>query len=126
MGKTLPPEKIISMDQGAIWRNCRFSSHDKRLLAIGLAILAVLSPIYIDRRLMPEPEIEEETVNLSSYLPLLELVLIIAIAISVYLEHGFTRLDPYWIHRVGGSSVGIVVVLFILSLVLKCKAYTMN
>lgn len=111
------------MEQGATRRNTRFSAHDKRLLAIGLAILAILSPLYIDRRSTPEPELEEEPVYFSSYLPLLQLVLILAIAISVFWERGFTGLDPYWIHRVGGSSTGIIVVLIILTFVLKWKAY---
>ncbi|KAH6804733.1 transmembrane protein [Perilla frutescens var. frutescens] len=111
------------MEQGAIRRNSRFSAHDKRLLAIGFAVLAVLSPLYIDRRSVPEPELEEEPVYFSSYLPLLQLVLIMAIAVSGFMERGFTGLDPYWIHRAGGSSTGIIVVLIILMFVLKWKAY---
>ncbi|GFQ00040.1 hypothetical protein PHJA_002148000 [Phtheirospermum japonicum] len=112
------------MDQrtATVPRSSRLSSHDKKILAIALAILAVLSPLYIDRRSMPEPDIDEEPIYFSSYLPLLQLALMTAIAISAYLERGFTRLDPYWIHRVGGSSTGIIVVLIILSLVLMCKA----
>lgn len=108
------------MDQG---RNTRFSSHDKRLIAIGLAILAVLSPLYIDRGSTPEPELDEEPANFSAYLPLLQLLLIMAIAVSGFMERGLTGLDPYWIHRVGGSSTGIVVILIILTFVLKWKAY---
>lgn len=110
------------MEQEAVRRSSRFSTHDKRLLVIGLAVLAVLSPLYIDRRSIPDPELDEEPVHFSSYLPLLELVLITAIAISGFLEHGFTRLDAYWIHRVGGSSTGIIIVLVILTLVLRFKA----
>ncbi|KAL8497051.1 hypothetical protein ACS0TY_020652 [Phlomoides rotata] len=111
------------MEQEAVRRSSsRVSTHDKRLLAIGLAVLAVLSPLYIDRRSIPDTELDEEPVYFSSYLPLLELILITAIAISGFLEHGFTRLDPYWIHRVGGSSTGIIIVLVILALVLWFKA----
>ncbi|KAK4412698.1 hypothetical protein Salat_2917000 [Sesamum alatum] len=115
------------MEQGAgRRRSTRFSSHDKRLLAIGFAILAILSPLYIDRRSVPDPELEEEPVYLSSYLPILLLLLVTAISISGYLERGFPRLDPYWIHRVGGSSTGIIIILILLTLVLKCKASTWN
>ncbi|KAI3468057.1 hypothetical protein Pfo_024720 [Paulownia fortunei] len=114
------------MEQGAIRRSGRISCHDKRLLAIGLAILAIISPLYIDRRSMPEPELDEEPIYFSSYLPLLQLVLITAIAISGYLERGFIRLGPYCIHRVGGSSTGIIIVLIVLTLVLKCIASIRN
>lgn len=110
------------MEEETVRRSSRFATHDKRILAIGLAVLAVLSPLYIDRRSIPDPELDEEPVDFSSYLPLLELLLITAIAVSGFLEHGFTRLDPYWIHRVGGSSTGIIIVLVILSLVLRFKA----
>ncbi|KAK4388686.1 hypothetical protein Sango_2205600 [Sesamum angolense] len=114
------------MEHRARRRSTRFSSHDKRLLAIGFAILAVLSPLYIDRRSTPEPELEEEPIYFSSYLPFLLLLLVMAIAISGYMERGFTRLDPYWIHRAGGSSTGIIIILIVLTLILKCKASTGN
>ncbi|KAL0394234.1 UNVERIFIED_CONTAM: hypothetical protein Slati_4389600 [Sesamum latifolium] len=114
------------MEHGARRRSTRFSSHDKRLLAIGFAILAVLSPLYIDRRSIPESELEEEPIYFSFYLPFLLLILVTAIAISGYMERGFARLDPYWIHRAGGSSTGIIIVLIVLTLVLKCKASTGN
>ncbi|GAV71101.1 hypothetical protein CFOL_v3_14595 [Cephalotus follicularis] len=99
----------------------RSSSYD-RLVAIGLILLAVVSPLFVDRRLTREPEIDEQPINLASWLPLLLLVLILAIALSLYLDRCFTKLDPYWIHRVGGSSAGIIVILIVLALVLKCKA----
>lgn len=102
-------------------RRSKLSSHEKRFFAIGLAVLATLSPLYIDRRSIPEDELEDEPIDLSSYLPLLLLVLITAIAVSGYLEHGFSRFDPYWIHRVGGSSTGIVILLVVLAFVLKFK-----
>lgn len=92
-------------------------------MAIGLAILAVVSPIYIDRRpVTSDSELEEEPVSLVPWLPFLLLVLILAITLSGYLERGFIRSDPHWIHRVGGSSCGIIVILVLLVLVLKCKA----
>ncbi|KAL2471925.1 Uncharacterized protein Adt_40061 [Abeliophyllum distichum] len=117
----------MEQHQTAIQRSRRFSSHDHhKLWAIGLAIIAVLSPLYIDRRYIFEPEIEEEPIIFSSFLPLVLLVLIIGIAFSCFWETGFTRFDPYWIHRVGGSSTGIIIVLTVLGLVLKCKASSMN
>ncbi|XP_057799898.1 uncharacterized protein LOC131015511 [Salvia miltiorrhiza] len=108
------------MEQGAMRR---FSAHDKRALAIGLAILAILSPLYVNHRSISEEELEEEPLHLSSYLPLLQLLLMMAIAISSFMERGFTGLDPYWIHRAGGSSIGIIFILIILTFVLKWKTY---
>ncbi|KAL7150867.1 hypothetical protein ABFS83_05G143100 [Erythranthe nasuta] len=115
------------MEQRAILRSGRFSYHDQRLLAIGLAILAIVSPLYIDRRLLTEEEEvhEEGIIDFSSYLPFFLLILITSIAVSGYIERGFT-LDPYWIHRVGGSSTGIVIVLIVLALVLKCKGFAFD
>ncbi|KAK4338596.1 hypothetical protein RND71_043083 [Anisodus tanguticus] len=100
----------------------RFSTYDHRLLAIGLTLVAIVSPLYIDRRKLVDPELEEQSLGISSYLPLLMLFLIIAIAMSCYLDQSFTRFDPYWIHRVGGSSTGILILLFVLAFVLKFKA----
>ncbi|KAM3396527.1 hypothetical protein P3S68_000039 [Capsicum galapagoense] len=100
----------------------RFSSYDHRLIAIGLTLIAILSPLYIDRRKLVDPELEEQSLGISSYLPLLMLFLIIAIAMSCYLDQSFTRFDPYWIHRVGGSSIGILILLLVLAFVLKFKA----
>ncbi|KAL6502059.1 hypothetical protein OROGR_027192 [Orobanche gracilis] len=116
------------MKQGtgpAMRSSSRFSSRDKKILAITLAVLAMLSPLYIDRKSKPESEVdEEEPIYL---LPVLQMMLLLAaIAISAYLQRGFTRLDPYWIHRVSGSSTGIVIILIVLTLVLKCKATELN
>ncbi|XP_010273619.1 PREDICTED: uncharacterized protein LOC104609101 [Nelumbo nucifera] len=104
----------------------------ERLVAIGLSLLAVLSPLYIDRK----PSVEcsececegESSIHLAAWLPvlLLVLVLIFAISLSCYLDQSFARLDPYWIHRVGGSSCGILALLMVLLLVLKCKASVLN
>ncbi|GLT73532.1 hypothetical protein SLA2020_453830 [Shorea laevis] len=101
----------------------RRSSSYSRLVAIGLALLAVVSPLYIDRRTVYDLELDEEQlIDFVSWLPLLLLVLILAIILSSYIDRISTRSDPYWIHRVGGSSAGIVVILVVLVLVLKFKA----
>lgn len=114
------------MEQGAIMHRSssgRFSSYE-RLVVIGLGLLAVVSPLYIDRRTVTEPELDEQPINISSYLPLLLWLLIMVITLLCYVEQSFIRLDPSWIYRVGGSSVGIVVILMLLALILKCKAST--
>lgn len=113
------------MEQGATYKSGRFSSYE-RLGAIGLALLAVVSPLYIDRRPVLDPELDVQPISLVSWLPLLLIILIFAITLSQCLDQRFSRLDPYWIHRVGGSSVGIVVILMVLGLVLKCKASINN
>lgn len=122
------------MEFGSTTRNVRsrrrFSSSTysyERLLVIGFAVLAIISPLFIDRcRYEQEDDDNDDTpiiVSISSYLPLLLLILIVAIALCSYLERGFnTAFDPYLIYRVVGSSGGIVVLLLLLSLVLKFKA----
>ncbi|XP_068476114.1 uncharacterized protein [Phaseolus vulgaris] len=109
------------MDLGeSSMRRSRLSSYE-RVAAISLVVLAVASPLYIDRR--PESELDDEqSINLGFLLPLLLFVLILAIALSAFLDRNFTRFDRHWIHRVGGSSGGIVLILVVLFLVLKCKA----
>ncbi|KAF8032598.1 hypothetical protein BT93_D1497 [Corymbia citriodora subsp. variegata] len=101
----------------------RFSSYE-RLVAIGLAIVAVASPLFIDRRPAAEEEEEEETelFNFATWLPLLFFMLIFAIALLPFLDKSFATFDHYWIHRVGGSPGGILFILVILALVLKLKA----
>ena len=117
-------QKIVvrmEYDGGATrWRHRRSST--EKLVLISLTFLAILSPLIIDRREAIEPEPEEEPIDISSLGPVLLVVLIIAVAISCYLDKSLTRFDPYWIYRVGGSSSGIVIVLMVLALVLKCKA----
>ncbi|PON63407.1 Transmembrane protein [Trema orientale] len=113
------------MELGATWRRSRFSSYE-RLLAIGMALLAVISPLYIDRREVSDPELDEAAMSFDHWLPLLLFFLISAIALSLFLDRSLTRFDPYWIHRVGGSSGGILVILLVLALVLKCKASLRN
>ncbi|CAL1370517.1 unnamed protein product [Linum trigynum] len=97
--------------------NSKFTSSE-RLAVICFSFLAVISPLYIGGREDPEVEEETEPFNLATWLPLL---LILAIAFSLYLDRSFTKFDPNWIHRVGGSSGGILAILLLLGLVLKCK-----
>ncbi|GMY29068.1 Transmembrane protein [Fagus crenata] len=106
-------------------RTSRSCSYEK-LLAIAFALLAVVSPLYIDRRSESDLELDEQPISLVSWLPLLLFLLILAIVLSRYLDQSFSRFDPYWIHRVGGSSGGIILILLVLVLVLKCKASVMN
>ncbi|KAL5559541.1 hypothetical protein UlMin_035752 [Ulmus minor] len=113
------------MDLGATRRTSRFSSYE-RLVAIGLALLAVLSPLYIGRREVDDSELDEPAFSFDYWLPVLLLTLTLAIAVSLYLDKSLTRFDPYWIHRVGGSSGGIIVILLVLALVLRCKASISN
>ncbi|KAK7321578.1 hypothetical protein VNO77_32369 [Canavalia gladiata] len=109
------------MELGGSSRRSRFSSYE-RVAAISLVVLAVASPLYIDR--MPESELEddEQSINLAFLLPLFLFVLILAIVLSAFLDRNFTRFDRYWIHRLGGSSGGIILILVVLFLVLKCRA----
>ncbi|KAK7290958.1 hypothetical protein RIF29_05768 [Crotalaria pallida] len=109
------------MELGGRNRVSRFSSFE-RVAAISLVVLAVASPLYIDRGPDSELEDDEQPINIAVWLPLLLIVLILAIALSAFLDRSFTRFDRNWIHRVGGSSGGIVVILVVLFLVLKCKA----
>ncbi|KAF2304271.1 hypothetical protein GH714_032408 [Hevea brasiliensis] len=76
-------------------RTSKFSSYE-RLVGIGMGLIAVISPLYINRRPDIDPELEEQSINLASWLPLLLLVLILAIALSLYLDQSLTRkkLDP--------------------------------
>lgn len=109
------------MELGDSSKKSRFSSYE-RVAAISLVVLAVASPLYIDHRPESELEDEEQSLSFAFLLPLLLFVLIIAIALSAFLDRNFTRFDRHWIHRVGGSSGGIVLILVVLFLVLKCKA----
>ncbi|KAJ8750997.1 hypothetical protein K2173_016178 [Erythroxylum novogranatense] len=101
-------------------RRCSF----ERLLAILIGLLAVFSPLYINQRPVYDSELDDQPINLASWLPLLLVMLILAISLSLYLDQSFTKFDPYWIHRAGGSSGGILLILVILALVIKCKAFT--
>ncbi|XP_002871978.2 uncharacterized protein LOC9308047 [Arabidopsis lyrata subsp. lyrata] len=93
-----------------------------KLLAISLSVLAVLSPLYIDRLSEEDLEEEEELFGFMFSLSLLLLLLILAIALSLYCDPSLTRFDPYWIHRLCGSFGGLLVILILLVFVLICKA----
>ncbi|KAG2390202.1 uncharacterized protein LOC124820829 [Vigna umbellata] len=108
------------MEDGESRRRSRLSSYE-RVAAISLVVLAVASPLYIDHRAESELD-DEQSINFAFLLPLLLFVLILATALSAFLDRNFTRFDRHWIHRVGGSSGGIVLILVVLFLVLKCKA----
>ncbi|KAL5217921.1 hypothetical protein ABZP36_018605 [Zizania latifolia] len=99
-------------------------SSTQKLVCVVVAVLAVLSPLYIDRQPSPESDDEEDGVLLSSvlWLPVLLIVLILAINVTCFMDRRVVRFDPYWIHRVGGSSCGLVATLLLLGFVLKCKA----
>ncbi|KAE9603668.1 hypothetical protein Lalb_Chr11g0063341 [Lupinus albus] len=102
-------------------RGSKFSSYE-RIAAIGLVVLAVASPLFIDRKPERDLEEDEQTIGIAFPLPLLLFLLILAIAVSTVLDCDFIRFDREWIHRVGGSSAGIVVTLTVLFLILKCKS----
>ncbi|GAB4854542.1 hypothetical protein Ancab_023123 [Ancistrocladus abbreviatus] len=93
-----------------------------RPVAILLTLLAVVSPLYIDRwKKVVDGELDSEElpINFDLFLPLLLLVLIIAITFSCFKDQSITRFDLYWIHRVGGSSGGLLVLLTLLVMVLS-------
>ncbi|XVF89019.1 hypothetical protein PTKIN_Ptkin19aG0097700 [Pterospermum kingtungense] len=107
-------------------RSSRSSSSYEKLMAIGLIILGVISPLYINRGAVSELEPDEQSINLAPLLPLLLLILIFVSALSLFCDRSFTRFDPDWIHRAGGSSAGILLILLVLAFVLKCKASALN
>lgn len=103
----------------------RGPSATEKLAAITLGLIAVISPLYIDRRRLfaSEDDEDEDGFGFSALLPLLLMLFLIgAISATCFVDRRFMRFDPYWIHRVGGSSFGIVALLFVLGFVLKCKA----
>jgi len=65
---------------------------------------------------------DDEPISVAFWLPMLLFVSILVIVVSAFLDKSFTRFDRNWIHRVGGSSGGIVLILIVLFLVLKCRA----
>lgn len=111
------------MEQGVKFRSSRSPTYDQRVVAICLALVAVVSPLYIDRIKESEPELDDEPISVSSYLPVLLLLLIMSIAVSRYLDRSISGFDANWIHRVCGSSPGIIILLLILSMVLKFKYF---
>ncbi|KAL7593193.1 uncharacterized protein LOC111888548 [Lactuca sativa] len=101
-------------------------SATKKLLAISLGVLAVVSPLFIDRKsqTLEELELEDEPlISISTYAFLVLFVLIMVVGFSCYLDQSLTRFDPYWIYRVGGSSGGIIALLLVLTFVLKCRDF---
>ncbi|KAG5517542.1 hypothetical protein RHGRI_038067 [Rhododendron griersonianum] len=80
------------MEPSAIHTSTRRSLSYERILAIFLGLIAVLSPLYIDRRPKIEPEFDEEPIHYiySHLLPLLLLVLVLTITLLAYLEESFT------------------------------------
>ncbi|KAJ4750400.1 transmembrane protein [Rhynchospora pubera] len=98
------------------------TSATEKLAAVVLGLLAVLSPLYIDRKPVIEVDEDEGSGILALWLPLLLIFLIVAINFSCFMEKGYMRFDPYWIHRVGGSSCGLIICLLVLGFVLKFKA----
>jgi hypothetical protein len=109
------------MEVEANRRGSKISSYE-RVAAISLVVLAVASPLYIDHKSESELEDDEQPISVVFWLPMLLFVLVLVIGISAFLDKSFTRFDRNWIHRVGGSSGGIVMILIVLFLVLKCKA----
>ncbi|RWR71881.1 putative transmembrane protein [Cinnamomum micranthum f. kanehirae] len=96
----------------------------KKLAVIALSLLALILPLYINRKQLIEPEADDGNGSDGSvlWLPRLLIFLIMAINILHFLDRRFTWFDPHWIHRDGGSSGGMVAILLILALVLKGKA----
>ncbi|PKU76016.1 uncharacterized protein LOC110093312 [Dendrobium catenatum] len=93
----------------------------EKVFAISIVLLAMISPLYIGKKAAEEDE-DEENRSLSFWLPLLLILLISCISLTCFMDQRFLRFDPYWIHRVGGSSCGIFTFLLVLGFVLKCKA----
>ncbi|RWW35769.1 hypothetical protein BHE74_00059263 [Ensete ventricosum] len=108
--------------------NCQVSmgraSSTDRLVAIALGLLAVLSPLYIDRKTTVKLDDEDDGSGAPLYLllPLALILLVVVINLAWFVERRIMRLDPYWIHRFGGSSCGIMMLLLVLGVLLKCKA----
>ncbi|KAJ1298558.1 hypothetical protein BS78_01G462600 [Paspalum vaginatum] len=99
------------------------SSSTEKLVCFVLAVLAVLSPLYIDRRPASERDDDDDDEGGSAlWLPALLVALILAINVTCFMDRRVIRFDPYWIHRVWGSSCGLMAMLLLLGFVLKCKA----
>lgn len=111
------------MELEACKRGGRFSIYE-RLATIGLVVLAVASPLYMERKPESDNDLEddEQPINVSVWLPLLLFLLIMCIALSAYLDQSFAVFDRYWIHRVCGSSGGIFLTITVLILILKWKS----
>ncbi|CAL9190395.1 unnamed protein product, partial [Musa hybrid cultivar] len=100
-----------------LWRAMRErASSTDRLVAIALGLLAVLSPLYVNRKTTVKPDDEDDGSGalLSLWLPLALILLVVIINLAWFVERRIVRLDPYWIHRFGGSSCGIMILLLVL------------
>ncbi|XVE70839.1 hypothetical protein DITRI_Ditri10aG0102500 [Diplodiscus trichospermus] len=87
-------------------------------MEIVLTILAVVSPLYINQKPVSQLELEEQPMELALWLSLLLELLIILGVVHLFLstaERSFTRFEPNWIHRVDGSSAGILLFLLVLA-----------
>ncbi|CAN1120756.1 hypothetical protein LINPERHAP2_LOCUS392 [Linum perenne] len=100
----------------------KFSSQE-RLLVVCFCLLALISPLYVNRGEDQELEEDAEPFSFLSLLPLFLILLTFAIAFSLYLD---TNFDHYWIYRFGGSSGGIFTILLLLALILKCRESLLN
>ncbi|XP_049936260.1 uncharacterized protein LOC116263154 [Nymphaea colorata] len=100
------------------------STTSRKLMALAFTVLAMLSPLYIDRK--PAIRLEDEESSPRWLMPFLLMGLIMAISFTRSLDRRFAKFDPYWIHRIGGSSCGIISLLVMLALVLKCKTSLSN
>lgn len=102
------------------------SSSTEKLVCFVLAVLAVLSPLYVDRRPQSAAERDEEDEDGAAssvlWLPAVLVALIVAINVTCFMDRRVVRFDPYWIHRVWGSSCGLLATLMLLGFVLRCKA----
>ncbi|KAH7656640.1 hypothetical protein IHE45_18G088000 [Dioscorea alata] len=97
-------------------------SSDLRLAAIVFALLALIRPSFNIGRRTQMLEDEDGSGSLVSWLPLLLVLVILGINVMQFTDKRFMKFDPYWIHRVGGSSFGIAALLLMLALILRCKA----
>jgi hypothetical protein len=111
------------MELGASRRGSKFSLYEK-LATIGLVVLAVASPLYMERKSECDSDLEddEQPINVAVWLHLLLFLLILCIALSAFLDQSFAVFDRYWIHRVCGSSGGIFAIITVLFLILKWKS----
>ncbi|KAG9135348.1 hypothetical protein Leryth_007120 [Lithospermum erythrorhizon] len=75
--------------ESARWRRkSSMPSYDPRVVSIVLGLLAVVSPLFINHMSTTDEDLEEESTSLSSFLPLLLLVLIVAVSISGFVDKG--------------------------------------
>ncbi|KAJ0987595.1 hypothetical protein J5N97_005951 [Dioscorea zingiberensis] len=95
-----------------------------RLAAVIFALLVIIRPSFNGGRRAPVLEHEDGNGSLESWLPLLLVLVVLGISLTQVMDKRFLRFDPYWIHRVGGSSCGIAVLLVMLALILSKYIYS--